>query len=481
MSPSDGVSEISLLTDRTQARPFVALIFKMALLILIVILTDGSVRGADSEYPTRPITMICPWAAGGGTDRVSRQLAMLLEQRLGQPVSVINATGGKGVTGHNRGLSARPDGYTIAMITFELNTMHWAGLTTLTYADCIPLFSVNEDYAALFVRGDSSWNNLAEIEAAIAADPKQLTASGTAVGGAWHLALAGWLASAGRNAGDVKWIPSEGANPSMQQLMSGGVDMVCCSLPEARVLLESGDVRAIGVMSEKRAVGFEEVPTFSEQGRPWTLGGWRGLAVPLNTPPAIVQRLTDEIQEIVGQDAVAGSFAEFMQTQKFDHTWRGPDAFVSFLADNDRKLGELLRSEVMKSISKDRFSPMTFPYVLFGLIGASLFGLFVNSRRVASASQAIDPQAPTQIPADATIAEGGYINFAMVLLSIVGYVVFAETVGFILVTSLILLLLMIRLGNRWLTSLLIVSVFVPVMYLVFAYGLRVPLPRGWLG
>ena len=99
--------------------------------VAMACLSLSGCRHAES-YPSRPITLVCPWAAGGGTDRVSREMAMLLERELGEPVSVINATGGKGVSGHNRGLSARPDGYTLTMITFELNTMHCAGLTELT-------------------------------------------------------------------------------------------------------------------------------------------------------------------------------------------------------------------------------------------------------------------------------------------------------------------------------------------------------------
>src|SRR5690606_23671838 len=122
---------------------------------------------------------------------------------------------GKGVIGHSRGMQARPDGYTLAMITLELNMMHWSGLTDLTYQDCIPLRSVNEDYAALFVRRDAPWQTLAELESAIRARPGSLKASGTTAGGAWHLALAGWLLAAGLDADDVVWVSSTGAGPSL--------------------------------------------------------------------------------------------------------------------------------------------------------------------------------------------------------------------------------------------------------------------------
>ena len=87
-----------------------------ALAALPLLLVPAGCQRSD-EYPNRPITLICPWSVGGGTDQVSRQAAMLLEQELGVPVNVINATGGAGVTGHQRGALARPDGYTLTMAT----------------------------------------------------------------------------------------------------------------------------------------------------------------------------------------------------------------------------------------------------------------------------------------------------------------------------------------------------------------------------
>ena len=84
---------------------------------------------AFAAYPERPVTLIVPWAAGGGTDATARIIASLLEKELGQPVTVVNRTGGSGVVGHAAIASAAPDGYTIGMITVEIGMMHWQGLT----------------------------------------------------------------------------------------------------------------------------------------------------------------------------------------------------------------------------------------------------------------------------------------------------------------------------------------------------------------
>ena len=95
----------------------------------VLLLVSGC--GQERRFPHQPIIIICPWSAGGGTDRVSRQVAAQLEKNLGVPVNVINATGGSGVTGHTRCARARPDGYTLTMVTGEVNMVHWCGLASV--------------------------------------------------------------------------------------------------------------------------------------------------------------------------------------------------------------------------------------------------------------------------------------------------------------------------------------------------------------
>src|SRR3954470_18959479 len=102
---------------------------RMALFVALAIALAACAR--TERYPEAPILVICPWTAGGGTDRVARQLAALLEQDLGVPVNVVNATGGDGVTGHSRGALSRPDGYSMTLVTSEIATLHWRGMTSV--------------------------------------------------------------------------------------------------------------------------------------------------------------------------------------------------------------------------------------------------------------------------------------------------------------------------------------------------------------
>src|SRR6476646_8029430 len=137
---------------------------------------------ALAAYPERPITMIVPWGAGGGTDAVARFFAAYMEKDLGQPVNVVNRTGGNGVVGHSAIAQANPDGYTIGLITVEISMLHWQGLTELTPASYQPLALVNADPAGFQVRADSPWKSVKDVVDAVKANPGKYKASGTGQG-----------------------------------------------------------------------------------------------------------------------------------------------------------------------------------------------------------------------------------------------------------------------------------------------------------
>src|SRR5207249_8890933 len=118
---------------------------------------------AFAQYPQRPIQLIVPWAAGGGTDATARIIGTLLEKELGQPVNVVNRTGGSGVVGHSAIAQAAPDGYTIGLITVEIGMMHWQGLTDLTGASYTPIGLVNADPAGVEVAADSPYKTVNDL------------------------------------------------------------------------------------------------------------------------------------------------------------------------------------------------------------------------------------------------------------------------------------------------------------------------------
>ena len=296
---------------------------------------------AQSNYPNRPIQMIVPWGAGGGTDAVARFMAAELEKKLGQPVNVVNRTGGSGVVGHQAIASAKPDGYTLGLITVEITMMRHLGLTELSYKDFTPVALVNYDPNAVFVRSDSNIKTTQDLLAAIKADPGKLKGSGTGQGGIWHLGLAGMLVEAGLPGDGVTWVPSQGAAPGLQDLMAGGIDLASCSLPEARALIEANRVRPLVLMDTKADLLFPDVPLLKlETGSDWTNGAWRGVAGPAGMPADVVAKLGTALQEIYQSK----DYADFLASRGFGAQWANSQDFGAFMAKEDSAKGAVLKA-----------------------------------------------------------------------------------------------------------------------------------------
>jgi tripartite-type tricarboxylate transporter receptor subunit TctC len=309
--------------------------------VALVALALAGASPAEAAYPERPITIIVPWGAGGGTDATGRILARLMEKELGVPVSVVNRTGGSGVIGHSAIATAAPDGYTLGVVTVEIGMMHWQGLTELTYQDYTPLALYNADAAGLQVRADSEWQSAQDVLDAVKASPGQYKASGTGQGGIWHLALAGMLQEAGIAPDAAPWVPSQGAAPGLQDLVAGGVDIVTCSVPEAQALLEAGRVKSLAVMSAERNSTFPDVPTLKEAtGLDWTVSAWRGIAGPAGLPDEVSQKLVPLLKQIwEGQE-----FRDFMAQRGFGLVWRDPEGFRQWMAESDESLGKVMKA-----------------------------------------------------------------------------------------------------------------------------------------
>lgn len=285
------------------------------------------------NYPDRPITLVVPWGAGGGTDAVARMLASLMEKDLGQPVNVVNRTGGSGVVGHSAIANAAPDGYTIGLITVEITMMHHQKLTELNPASYTPIALVNLDPAGFQVRADSPYKNMADVVAAIkAAPPGKFKASGTGQGGIWHLALAGFLRDAKIDPAAVPWVPSNGAAPGLQDLVAGGVEFAPVSLPEARSLIDAGKVRSLAVMAKERAALFPNVPTLKEAtGSDFTTGAWRGIAAPKGLPAPIAARLEASVKKAYDSK----DYKDFMAQRGLGLLWGDGREFGAFMAKAD--------------------------------------------------------------------------------------------------------------------------------------------------
>jgi tripartite-type tricarboxylate transporter receptor subunit TctC len=295
--------------------------------------------GAAAWAPNRPVQLICAWAAGGGTDRIARMVGILLEKEIGQPVTVVNRTGGSGAVGHTAGATAAPDGHTLTIVTVELDMMHWMGLTPLTYKDFTPIALVNIDAAGVQVAQDAPWKNLKDLLDYVKANPGKAKASGTGRGGIWDLARAGMLKTAGIPGDAMPWVPSTGAATGLQELVAGGVQVVTASLVEGRSLIDAEKVRALANMADVRDPVFPDVPTLKEQGLNWTMGAWRGFALPKGTSTEIQGFYEKAMDKVVKSK----EFVDFMKGGPFGILYKPGKEFAAFLEEQDATFGVLMK------------------------------------------------------------------------------------------------------------------------------------------
>jgi len=296
---------------------------------------------ANAQYPQRPVQLIVPWGAGGGTDATARIIASLLEKDLKQPFNVVNRTGGSGVVGHDAIARAPADGYTIGLITVEITMMHHVGLTQLKHSDYTPIGLVNADPAAINVRSDSPYKSVKELLAAIKANPGKMKASGTGQGGIWHLAIAGLLKQQGIDPNALPWVPSNGAAPGMQDMVAGGVDVVPCSIPEARPMIDAGKARALAIMDPNPPALYPNVPTLKKElGSDWAIAAWRVIAAPKGIPPEVQKTLVSALKKVYDSK----DYKDFMASRGFGVVWADPEGTAKFMAASDASLGSALKA-----------------------------------------------------------------------------------------------------------------------------------------
>ena len=291
---------------------------------------------ALAEYPDRPVTIIVPWGAGGGTDTIIRLFSVGFEEAMGQPINVVNRTGGSGVVGHSAIAMANPDGYTLGACTSEITYFETIGLAPITPASFDLVSRLAIIPAGVTVAADSPYNTVGEVIEA--AREGGLSSSGSGLGGPWHMAVAGMMKEAGAEVDTVQFIPSQGGAPALQELVAGGISMFTGSPIEARALADAGEVRILAIMSDDRSPAFPDVPTLKESGVDWSLTNWFSLCAPAGLPDDVKAAIEEAARVAHGSAEVQDALAQRGITPLFD----GSDAFSAYAAAFSEDAAELL-------------------------------------------------------------------------------------------------------------------------------------------
>jgi len=304
-----------------------------------------SLAWAQDKYPSKPITLICPYAAGGNADQRSRQIGRFISTALGQPVIVDNKPGAGGNIGSEAIARAKPDGYTIGMGNFAplaVNPTMFKKMNFDPAKDLVPVCLIEKGPLVLMVPANSPFKSVKDIMAAAKASPGKLSFASGGLGGSHHLSGEMFKSLAGLS---ITHIPYKGGAPATTDLMGGQVDMMFEQMYSAAPSVRAGKLRALAITSKTRSPLFPDLPTMAESGVPgFEVQNWQGLVAPAGTPAALIKLLNDTVNKALADPAIK----EQMLGQGNELGGGTPEQFATLIKSESDRWGKLVKSANIK-------------------------------------------------------------------------------------------------------------------------------------
>ena len=281
--------------------------FVTVVTLLAVVAATGA-ASAQADYPNKPVEIVVPFTAGGGTDLVARLTADYIGKKWNQPILVVNKPGGGGVIGARAALKeSRPDGYTALMDIHTTSSMLIGAWKTppLKLEDRKFAGRVVRDPMVFAVKVDAPWKNFKELSDAVKAKPEELVWSTVGPAGPSRYTAYDWFTQIGVDATKTKMVITEGASDSMTKLAGGHVMLAIHSVAEAHAMSKAGKIRLLAVLSPSRIKYLPDVPTAEEQGvmKGVRVQWWAAVSFPAQTPDAIVKKWEGALAEMVKDPA----------------------------------------------------------------------------------------------------------------------------------------------------------------------------------
>ena len=314
---------------------------KLIALIACLVLLSMSQTGAQ-DYPTKVITMVVPFAAGGPTDTVARLITVPMSKTLKQQVIVENVGGAGGTIAANRVAKAAPDGYTILIHHIGMATAPalYRKLPYNPMTDFEPIGLINEVPMALVAKKDFPAKDLKELIAYVKANKDKVNYANAGLGAASH--LCGMLFMSAIQT-DVTTVPYSGTAPAMNDLLGGQVDFMCDQTTNTTSQIKAGKIKVYGVTTKKRVPSLPNVPTMDEAGLPgFEVSIWHGLYAPKGTPKPVIDKLTSALQVALKDENVKQRFAE-LGTEPVDQKRAPPEALRAHLKTEIDRWGPIIK------------------------------------------------------------------------------------------------------------------------------------------
>ena len=278
-------------------------------LIAGLLLLGVSQTGAQ-DYPTKVVTMIVPYAAGGPTDTVARLIAVPMSKTLTQQVIIENVLGAGGTIAANRVAKSSPDGYSILIHHIGMSTAPalYRKLPFNPITDFEPIGLINEVPMTLVAKRDFPAKDLKELIAYVKANKDKLNYANAGLGAASH--LCGMLFMSAIQT-EVTTVPYNGTAPAMNDLLGGQVDFMCDQTTNTTSQIKAEKVNVYGVTTKKRVASLPNVPTMDEAGlKGFEVSVWHGLYAPKGTPKAVIDKLVNSLHVALKDENVKQRFAE---------------------------------------------------------------------------------------------------------------------------------------------------------------------------
>ena len=283
-------------------RPSLLAICTLVQLALAALLAAGPARAQN--YPAKPVTIIVPFAPGGGTDIGARLVAQKLTLKWGQPVVVDNRGGAGGVVGADAVAKARPDGYTLLVGNVGTQSINPSLYKKLPYDPdkaFAPVSLIAELPFFALARPTLAANNIRELITLAKANPGKISFASSGNGGSPHLSGEILQAVAGVQ---LVHVPYKGGGPAMNDLMAGHVDLLFASVLESVGHVRSGKLKTLGVSSATRSAAAPDIPTIAESGlKDFDSGSWLGLFAPAGTPVDIINKIALDVKAVLDDEA----------------------------------------------------------------------------------------------------------------------------------------------------------------------------------
>ncbi|WP_395025046.1 Bug family tripartite tricarboxylate transporter substrate binding protein [Comamonas odontotermitis] len=299
---------------------------------------------ADGNWPSRPITLVIPGAAGGSTDIPARMLAQKLGERLGQPVIVDNKPGAGGSLGTGFVARAQPDGYTVLVGNTGSNAINYTAYKKLSYkpGDFVALTDMIYFSNVLVVPAKSPIQSLPELIAAAKKEPGKLSFSSAGMGQTTH--LMGELFKE-RTATDVVHVPYKGSAPGTMAIVTGETQFMFDNMTASLAHIKDGKLRPLAVTGDQREPELPTVPTMTELGmKDFNKVGWMGFFVPAKTPPDVVKKLTDNLQAVLHDPDIQKRYRDLGGNPG----GKPQGEFARQVADDQKTWGELILSQKLQ-------------------------------------------------------------------------------------------------------------------------------------